>query len=76
VRPEVQGQHLGRDLLEVTEHAVQAAGGTRLYAETSSRAQYDPTRAFYLRRGYTVAARLPEFYGPGDDKLVYSKLIG
>ena len=50
-------------------------GGTRLYAETSSRDQYEPTRAFYLRRGYTVAARLPEFYGSGDDKLVYSKLI-
>jgi ribosomal protein S18 acetylase RimI-like enzyme len=76
VRHDAQGQHLGRDLLEITERAVQAAGGTRLYAETSSRAQYEPTRAFYRRRGYTVAAQLPEFYGPGDDKLVYSKLIG
>ena len=76
VRQDAQGQHLGRDLLEITECAVQAAGGTRLYAETSSRDQYEPTRAFYLRRGYTVAARLPEFYGSGDDKLVYSKLIG
>lgn len=76
VQNEAQGQHLGRDLLEITERAVQAAGGNRLYAETSSRARYEPTRAFYLRRGYTVAAQLPEFYGPGDDKLVYSKLIG
>jgi len=76
VRRDAQGQHLGRELLEITERAVQAAGGTRLYAETSSRDQYEPTRAFYLRRGYTVAAQLPEFYGPGDDKLVYSKLIG
>ena len=76
VRQDVQGQHLGRDLLEITERTVQAAGGTRLYAETSSRAQYEPTRTFYLRRGYTVAAQLPEFYGPGDDKLVFSKLIG
>jgi ribosomal protein S18 acetylase RimI-like enzyme len=75
VRHDAQGQHLGRDLLEITERAVQAAGGTRLYAETSSRAQYEPTRAFYRRRGYTVVAQLPEFYGPGDDKLVYAKLI-
>jgi ribosomal protein S18 acetylase RimI-like enzyme len=76
VRRAAQRRHLGRALLEITELAVQAAGGTRLYAETSSRAQYEPTRAFYLCRGYTVAAQLPDFYGPGDDKLVYSKLIG
>lgn len=76
VCPDAQGQHLGRELLEITERTVEAAGGTRLYAETSSRAQYEPTRGFYLRRGYAVAAQFPEYYGPGDDKLVYLKLVG
>lgn len=76
VRHDAQGQHLGRELLEITERTVHAAGGTRLYAETSSRALYESTRAFYLRRGYTVAAQLPEFYGPGDDKITYAKVLG
>lgn len=76
VRPGSQGKHLGRELIEITEKAVRAAGGTRLYAETSSREQYGPTRAFYARRGYEVVARYPEFYGPGDDKVVYGKVVG
>lgn len=75
VRPGAQGNHLGRELLEITEKAVQATGGKRLYAETSSRPQYEPTRAFYVRRGYEVVARYPEFYGPGDDKVVFGRLV-
>lgn len=76
VRPEAQGKHLGRGLLAITENAVRGAGGTRLYAETSSRDQYGPTRAFYARRGYTAAARLPDFYGPEDDKITFAKVLG
>lgn len=76
VRPGSQGKHLGRELIEITETAVRAAGGTRLYAETSSREQYGPTRAFYARRGYEVVALYSEFYGPGDDKVVYGKVVG
>jgi len=75
VRPGAQGKNLGRELLEISERAVRAAGGTRLYAETSSRDQYLPTRAFYERRGYAVEARMPGFYGPGDDKVVFGKVI-
>jgi len=76
VRPDAQGKHLGRELLAITETAVRAAGGTRLYAETSSRDQYQPTRAFYARRGYTAAARLPDFYGPADDRITFAKVLG
>ncbi len=76
VLPGSQGKHLGRELLEITEIAVRAAGGIRLYAETSSREQYGPTRTFYARRGYEMVARYPEFYGPGDDKVVFGKVVG
>ena len=75
VRPGTQGKHLGRELLRISERAVRAAGGARLYAETSSREQYEPTRAFYARRGYEVVARYPDFYGPGDDKVVFGKVL-
>jgi len=44
-----------------------------IVVETSSRAAYAPTRAFYERRGYTQAARLPGYYAPGDDLVIYLK---
>ena len=47
-----------------------------MYAETSSRALYEPTRAFYERCGYRAEARMEAFYAPGDDKIVYMKVVG
>ncbi len=70
-----QRQNLGRELLKYVESAVLAAGGTRLYADTSSRQQYLPTRAFYTKFGYQRAAEFPDFYAPGDGKFVYAKAL-
>lgn len=75
VSPARQGSGLGRRLLAATEADVSAAGGGRLYADTSSRAQYAPTRAFYLACGYAVAAELPDFYRRGDGKVVFVKAL-
>ena len=70
-----QGRGLGRRLLELTEQRVRGAGGRRLYAETSGRPDYAPTRAFYERAGYTAEARLEGFYAPGDDRITYAKAL-
>jgi GNAT superfamily N-acetyltransferase len=75
VAPEAQGAGVGRALLARTETAIAALGGTALYAETSGRLQYTPTRSFYRRCGYREAAVLPDFYAPGDDKVVFEKRI-
>jgi ribosomal protein S18 acetylase RimI-like enzyme len=69
-----QGQGMGRRLLAHTEALIVAAGGHRLYAETSSRRQYRPTRVFYRRTGFHQAARLKDFYAPGDSKIIYCKI--
>lgn len=71
VDPSRRGGGLGTHLLRASEAAVAAAGGTRVYVETSSRALYVPTRAFYETRGYRREAFLPDFYGPGDGKVIY-----
>lgn len=73
VAPGTQGGGLGKRLLQETENRVAAQGGTALYAETSGRDQYAPTRAFYLRCGYDCAAQFEDFYGPGDAKCVFTK---
>jgi ribosomal protein S18 acetylase RimI-like enzyme len=75
VHPQAQGRGLGRRLVTLVEEAIARAGGTRVYVETSSRAQYAPTRAFYERAGYQRAALIEDFYGPGDGKVIYVKVI-
>jgi D-alanine-D-alanine ligase len=70
-----QGRGLGQRLLALTEARVRAAGGRRLFAETSGRRDYAPTRAFYERAGYAAEARLADFYAPGDDRVTYGKAL-
>jgi D-alanine-D-alanine ligase-like ATP-grasp enzyme/ribosomal protein S18 acetylase RimI-like enzyme len=75
VDPAGQGRGLGRRLLDLTEQRVRDAGGRRIYAETSGRPDYAPTRSFYERSGYTAEARLADFYAPGDDRVTYGKAL-
>ncbi len=71
VHPSQQGSGLGRRLLRETERRVRAAGGLALYAETSGKAQYVSTRAFYEKSGYATASVLADFYAVGDAKYTY-----
>jgi ribosomal protein S18 acetylase RimI-like enzyme len=73
VSPAAQGRGVGRRLLGAVETRIRAAGGKQIYADTSSRALYAPTRAFYERTGFVQVALLPDFYDEGDGKVVYMK---
>jgi len=75
VDPACQGLGIGRALLSEIERWLTAAGRLRVWVETAGRPQYQPTRAFYLACGYRVAAKLEDFYGPGDDKVIFSKVL-
>ncbi len=75
VAPAFQSQGLGGQILGQVEVRVHSASGDRLYAETSSREQYAPTRRFYTRCKFHQAAEFPDFYAPGDGKIVYARLL-
>jgi ribosomal protein S18 acetylase RimI-like enzyme len=75
VAPDAQGRGLGRVLLAESESRIAAAGGANVFVDTSGRPDYAPTRAFYERCGYRVAARLADFYAPGDDKVIFQKTL-
>jgi ribosomal protein S18 acetylase RimI-like enzyme len=75
VAPDVQGQGVGRRLMALAEAAVARRGGGQLYIETSSRGSYARTRRFYRAGAYAEAARLRDFYAPGDHKVVFCKTI-
>ncbi len=75
VTPTAQRHGLGRALLQCVEEAVIQQGGRRLYADTSSRPLYAPTRRFYERTGFAQVAHLEDFYADGDGKVIYRKLL-
>jgi ribosomal protein S18 acetylase RimI-like enzyme len=76
VDPATQGRGYGRRLLAFAEAEVERRGGRLLLIETSSQVAYGATIRFYERSGYDLAARIANFYRPGDHKLVYAKEFG
>lgn len=68
-----QGAGIGTQLLSEVEGRLLDEGCRLVVVETSSRADYAPTRGFYENRGYTRAATIPGYYAPGDDLVVYTK---
>jgi ribosomal protein S18 acetylase RimI-like enzyme len=74
VDPAVRGGGVGTALL--AEMEARLRGRARLVVvETAGRPDYLPTRRFYESRGYTATARIPDFYAPGDDLVVYTKRL-
>jgi ribosomal protein S18 acetylase RimI-like enzyme len=72
VDPSVHGAGLGSMLVAEMERRL--VGRARLVVvETGGRAEYEPTRAFYLARGYDEVARVKDFYSPGDDQVIFAK---
>ncbi len=74
-RSDQRNKGLGKVLLIETENDIKAREGTAVYAETSSREQYLPTRKFYEKNGYELKARFEDYYDQGDDLVYYVKRI-
>jgi GNAT superfamily N-acetyltransferase len=70
-----RNKKLGSVLLKAIEDDVREMGGKILWIETSGRPLYASTEAFYRKNGYQLQASLKEFYGPGDPKQIYSKVL-
>ena len=68
-----QGRGIGTQLLDAVEQRLTTHDARLVVVETSSRADYEPTRRFYEARGYTRTATIPEYYAPGDDLVIYTK---
>jgi ribosomal protein S18 acetylase RimI-like enzyme len=75
VDPGGQGQGVGRALMAFAEDKIKDSRGRLVILETSGRPDYDKTRRFYRSLDYKVAARIVDFYSPGDDKLILEKRV-
>lgn len=76
VHNQCRSQGVGKILLRETERLIAGLGGRCIWVETSGQEKYQPTRDFYVRARYQLEAVLKDFYGPGDDKLIFVKRLG
>jgi GNAT superfamily N-acetyltransferase len=75
VRTDIQGHGLGARLLKFAEQDSLENGARVLFVETSNLPHYEPTRQFYLKRGYEQEARLRDYYAEGDDQIIFRKRL-
>jgi ribosomal protein S18 acetylase RimI-like enzyme len=73
--PEVRRRGIARTLVATMEQAIRDRGGQNVRVETSSTEGYGAARSFYDGIGYTLMARLPDFYKPGDDLFSFFKRL-
>ena len=76
VHPEAQRSGAGATLMTALDAELERRRARMIVIETSSRDDYAPTRRFYHKQGYTEAARLRDFYAPGDDRVVFTRRVG
>ncbi|HEX9106935.1 MAG TPA: GNAT family N-acetyltransferase [Longimicrobiales bacterium] len=70
-----QGKGYGRHMLAYVESEVRRGGGRLMLVESRSAEGCARANAFYERTAYTLVARIPAFYRPGEDKLVFAKTL-
>jgi ribosomal protein S18 acetylase RimI-like enzyme len=74
VDPDVHGGGLGSILVAEMERHLQGRA-RMIVVETGGRKEYAATRGFYLARDYEEVARVPDFYAPGDDQVIFVKRL-
>lgn len=75
VAREKRGRGIGSALAAAAVAAIRKARGRMIIIETSSTPLYESTRRFHLGQGYEIVGRIPDFYAPGDDKLIMQKRL-
>ena len=64
---------IARRLATALETMLAARGVRLLIVDTSSGETFAPARLFYASQGYTLEARLGDFWAEGDDKLTFTR---
>ena len=75
VLPDRQGNGTGRAIVATLEKLLRDKKNRVLIADTSGTESFAGTRSFYERCGYTQEARIRDYWGSGDDKIVFWKAL-
>jgi ribosomal protein S18 acetylase RimI-like enzyme len=76
VKKEFHGQGVGKFLMRHIEYLAIHAGIRTLIVETSNQDAYAQARGFYTSLGYSKEAEIRNYYGEGDNKIVFWKSVG
>ena len=75
VQENLQGQGIGKEMMNFIEEYLRSIGSRVLIVETSSMPEFGLTRAFYRKIGYTQEAIIRDFWKEGDDKVIFWKKL-
>jgi ribosomal protein S18 acetylase RimI-like enzyme len=70
-----RGRGVARALIAAMETELADSGATGIRVETSELEGYGAARRLYAAVDYPEAARLPDFYAPGDGLIIYYKRL-
>ena len=73
VLPSARRRGLAAALVSEIEARLAGTGARLLIVDTSSGETFAPARRFYASQGYTLEARLGDFWAEGDDKLTFTR---
>jgi ribosomal protein S18 acetylase RimI-like enzyme len=76
VHPANQGKGVGSAVVRRLEATLLSRGQRILIADTSGTPEFEQTREFYRKNGYLEEARILDFWGAGNDKVVFWKRLG
>jgi ribosomal protein S18 acetylase RimI-like enzyme len=75
VAPSFARQGVGQVLMQYMEKILSELQGRQIHVDTSSLPAYLPACRFYGKSGFSLEARLRDFYQAGNDKLIYVRLL-
>ena len=70
-----QGHGIGRILMKHAEDDIKKMCGRLIVVETSGKPEYNKTRRFYDTLNYRSVCRIPGYYAPGDDLVMFIKRL-
>ncbi|MFK7869000.1 MAG: GNAT family N-acetyltransferase [Roseobacter sp.] len=73
VDPALHRQGVGAALVTTTEGMLRKKATRLVIVETSDAAEFEGARRFYQSQHYQCAARIPNFWAPGEAKVICTK---
>ncbi|MEL6463097.1 MAG: GNAT family N-acetyltransferase [Cyanobacteria bacterium J06621_15] len=75
VHPKYQGKGYGSAIINYVEKTLKEKDERLLLVETSGLPNFEMTRKFYRKQGYEEEAKIRDYYKPGDDKIIFRKVL-
>ena len=74
--PTAKNKGAAAAVLQAAEEDLRRRQARLFVLNTSGTSPYTPAHQFYLRHDFELSARIPEYYRPGDDLLIFTKRLG